>query len=91
MPRLKRNLISVGQLDDDGHVVTFTDGLCKISKGAMVVARGMKLGTLYMTTNNNNAVAVANQKEDSHLRHRRLGHMSEKGMKVLYQKENYQV
>ena len=61
VPGLKRNLISVGQLDDEGHVVTFTGGLWKISKGAMVVARGMKSGTLYMTTNNNNTVAVANQ------------------------------
>ncbi|KAL6331348.1 hypothetical protein AAG906_011285 [Vitis piasezkii] len=37
---LRRNLISVGQLDDEGHV----------TKGARVLARGKKTGTLYMTS-----------------------------------------
>ena len=32
VPGLKKNLISVGQLDDEGHVVSFMDGLWKITK-----------------------------------------------------------
>ena len=43
--RLKRNLISVGQLDNEGLIVTFSGGLWKVNKGAMVVAGGNKIGT----------------------------------------------
>ena len=45
MPGLKTNLISIGQLDDEGHVVTFMGGLWKITKGAMAVVLGKKEGT----------------------------------------------
>ena len=38
VPKLMRNLISVGQLDGEGHNVTFGDGAWKVTKGAMVVA-----------------------------------------------------
>ena len=50
VPRLMRNLISVGQLDDEGHNMTFAGGSWKVSKGAMFIARGNKTGTLYMTS-----------------------------------------
>ena len=46
---LKKNLISVGQLDSTGYAAEFGKGLWKIVKGAMVVARGTKSGTLYTT------------------------------------------
>ena len=39
VPKLKRNLISVGQLADAGMKITFDD-LCKITKGAMISAHG---------------------------------------------------
>ncbi|XP_028063228.1 uncharacterized protein LOC114266527 [Camellia sinensis] len=52
----------------------------------MVVARGQKEGTLYMTTNNRNAIAVAGEKEDSNLWHQRLEHMSQKEMTVMASK-----
>ena len=38
IPRLKRNLISVGQLDDEGCRTTFEKGTWKVCKGAMVLA-----------------------------------------------------
>jgi len=50
VPGLKKKLISVGQLDDSGHSILFLGGMWKVSKGAMVLARGKKTGTLYMTT-----------------------------------------
>ena len=50
VPRLSRNLISVGKLDDEGCVVTFNDKNWKVSKGSLVVAKGVKLGTLYLCT-----------------------------------------
>ncbi|KAL6323541.1 hypothetical protein AAG906_039119 [Vitis piasezkii] len=61
IPDLRRNLIFVGQLDDEGHAILFVCGTWKVTKGARVLARGKKTGTL-------------------------LGHMSEKGMKMLLSK-----
>jgi len=42
IPALKRNLIFVGQLDDERHYTTFEDGAWKVTKGNLVVARGKK-------------------------------------------------
>jgi len=36
--KLKRNLIYVGQLADEGMKTTFDDDVCKIPNGAMVMA-----------------------------------------------------
>ena len=49
IPDLRRNLISIGQLDDEGHAILFVGGTWKVTKGARVLARGKKTGTLYMT------------------------------------------
>ena len=48
--RLSRNLISVGQLNDEGCVVTFNDKNWKVSKGSLIVAKCVKVGTLYLCT-----------------------------------------
>lgn len=69
--------------DDEGHAINFHGGKWKISIGARIVARGCKTDTLYMTTNTRDTVAIADASVDSNLWHLRLGHMSEKGMKVL--------
>ena len=34
IPDLRRNLISVGQLDDEGHAILFIGGTWKVTKGA---------------------------------------------------------
>ncbi|KAL5834460.1 hypothetical protein ACOSQ4_013957 [Xanthoceras sorbifolium] len=86
IPGLKRNLISIGQLDGEGYCTTFSGCEWKITKGALVVARGKKCGTLYVTSNLENIVAVADADGKSNLWHQRLGHMSEKGMKTLLSK-----
>ncbi|PKI56333.1 hypothetical protein CRG98_023352 [Punica granatum] len=86
IPDLKRNLISVGQLDDEGYDLSFGSSSWKIIKGAMVVARGKKEGTLYMTVNNHDNIALVSANSDADLWHCRLGHMSEKEMKQLCSK-----
>ena len=43
IPDLRRNLISVGQLVDEGHAILFVGGTWKVTKGARVLARGKKL------------------------------------------------
>lgn len=82
IPALKRNLISIGQLDDEGHYTTFGDGAWKVTKGNLVVARGKKRGSLYMIADED-MVAVTEAVNNSTLWHQRLGHMSEKGMKLM--------
>ena len=52
----------------------------------MVLARGKKTGTLYMTSTPRDTIAVVEASTDASLWHRRLGHMSEKGMKMLLSK-----
>uniref|UniRef100_A0A2N9JBN6 Uncharacterized protein n=1 Tax=Fagus sylvatica TaxID=28930 RepID=A0A2N9JBN6_FAGSY len=86
IPSLKRNLISIGKLDEEGDAILFIGGIWKITKGAMVVARGRNIDTLFMTISPWERLAVANAGNDSSLWHYRLGHMSEKVMKVLSSK-----
>ncbi|KAE8686500.1 cytochrome P450 71A9-like [Hibiscus syriacus] len=73
-------------LDGEGYSTTFSGCEWKITKGALVIARGKKTGTLYVTSNLENIIAVADADGKSNLWHQRLGHMSEKGMKTLLSK-----
>ncbi|RVW39505.1 Retrovirus-related Pol polyprotein from transposon TNT 1-94 [Vitis vinifera] len=70
----------------NGHAILFVGGTWKVTKGARVLARGNKTGTLYMTSCPRDTIAVADASTDTSLWHRRLGHMSEKGMKMLLSK-----
>ena len=79
-------MISVGQLDDEGHAILFVGGTWKVTKGARVLARGKKTGTLYMISSPRDTIAVVDASTDTSLWYRRLGHMSEKGMKMLLSK-----
>jgi len=57
--KLKRNLISIGQLAD-GEMKTIFDGdVCKILKGVMVMAHKKKEGTLYMICGSGASISVA--------------------------------
>ena len=83
IPNLRRNLISVGQLDDEGHTILFVGNTWKVTKGAKVLARGKKTGTMYMNSSPRDTITVADASTDTSLWHRKLSHMSEKGMKML--------
>ncbi|GJW65426.1 retrovirus-related pol polyprotein from transposon TNT 1-94 [Tanacetum coccineum] len=48
IPGLKRRLISVGQLDEEGYHAGFRDQQWKVTKGSLVVAYENKRGSLYM-------------------------------------------
>ena len=75
IPDLRRNLISIGQLDNEGYVILFVCGTWKVTKGTRVLARGKKTGTLYMTSSLRDTIAVADASTDTSLWHRKLGHM----------------
>ena len=58
IPDLKRNLISIGQLDDEGHAILFVGGMQKVIKGVQVLTRKKKTGTLYMNSSLRDTIAV---------------------------------
>ena len=52
IPKHGMNLISTSILDDEGCHTTLGKGTWKVIKGALVVAKGIKVGTLYTLMTN---------------------------------------
>ena len=52
IPTMKRNLISTGKLRDGGYLSTFGETWWKVTKGSMVIAKGDRIGTLYLCPHN---------------------------------------
>ena len=85
IPDIRQNLISTGQLDDDGYRTIFGDCQWRISKGALVIAKGPKVSTLYHLHANVSLHPKLNATElpTIEMWHSRLGHMSRGGMEQL--------
>ena len=88
VPNLARNLISISVLDDMGIVSKIEAGSMKLSKGAMTIIKGHKHDGLYYldgepVTQCNNAVTSNPEDLNAILWHRRLGHISEKGLQIM--------
>nr|GEV62368.1 hypothetical protein [Tanacetum cinerariifolium] len=79
IPCLKRRLICVGQLDDEGYHVGFQDQQWKVTKGILEIAR-RKTWKLVPFDGINVAI---DGKGNTTMWHQRLGHIREKGMKIL--------
>jgi hypothetical protein len=47
VPKLRKNLISLGVLDSDGYKCTTQGGVLKVSKGILVVMKGKRIENLY--------------------------------------------
>ena len=47
IPALARNLISVSKLNDAGVKTVFKKDTCKMVRGALILMRGVRIGTLY--------------------------------------------
>jgi len=88
VPELKKNLISLGELDTLGWRWSGGDGKIKVTHGAMTVIKGTKVGNLYWMQGNavagKGAANVARDEDSTALWHMRLGHMSEKGLCELH-------
>ncbi|KAG8481939.1 hypothetical protein CXB51_026741 [Gossypium anomalum] len=90
VPELKRNLISLSNLDSKGYRYTTESGVLKISKRSLVVMKGQRKTTkLYVlqgsTITGDAAVTSSSLSDDdiTKLWHMRLGHMSENSMGTL--------
>jgi len=51
IPQLKKNLISIGDLEPQGLKGTLEDGIIKILKGSIVVLKGIRLNNMYYLKN----------------------------------------
>ena len=57
---MKRNQISTRQLGDSGCFSTFGKMWWKITKGALVIEKGDRIGTLYLCPHNTNySISIA--------------------------------
>ena len=96
---LARNLISVSKLDDAGVKTVFEKDTCKMVWGALVLMRGVWIGTLYKLQGStivggcNSSVVLESgvenlvvSQEKTMLWHQRLGNIGEKGLRILHGK-----
>ena len=90
VPKLKKNLISLGALESKGLVVTMRDGILKATSGALVMLKGVRKNNLYYyqgrTVVGTVATATSSSKKDADavkLWHMRLGHAGEKSLQTL--------
>ncbi|KAA0040427.1 Retrovirus-related Pol polyprotein from transposon TNT 1-94 [Cucumis melo var. makuwa] len=90
IPDIHMNLISTGKLDDEGFCNTFDNGIWKLTKGSMVIASGQKFSSLYYMDAKiiDYDINTVNDEANVELWHKRLSHMSEKGLKILTKKNH---
>ena len=81
---IRLNLISTERMDEEDYSGSFRNGKWKFYRGNLIVGRAHKQGTLY-TMHARVCKPEANAEADSsgEIWHKRLGHMSEKGMNFL--------
>ena len=81
VPVLKRILVSIGMLLEDGYKTTLSQSSWMINRVNMKIGNGYKYKSLYplMAINPDGAVNIA-ESLDSNLRHGRLGHVSQAGL-----------
>lgn len=90
VPKMKRNLISLGTLEAMGFKFSADNGVLKVSQGNRVVLKAERFNNLYYlqgsTITGTAAVSIASNTSNTKLWHMRLGHMSEKGMHLLHKR-----
>ena len=87
VPDLKRNLISLGELDRKGYLFRDENGTLEVMKDSRIVMRGVRKHGLYSLEGGVVAGSVASvsvrDMSRIELWHRRLGHVSERGLVEL--------
>lgn len=79
---MRLNLISAGKLDYAGLMNYFGEGKWKLTKGSLIMAWGKKEGSLYVMQAKL-CKGEINATNDLEIWHKRLGHISEKGLHML--------
>ena len=88
VPDIRLNLISADTFDDGFHS-TFGGGIWKLTRGSLIVARGERTSKLYMAHPkiSRDSVNSLTNSDATDMWHKRLAHMSEKGMSILLKKD----
>ena len=90
VPELRKNLISLGTLDDNDCDYKSSNGVMKVSKGVLTMMKRQKLaGNIYKlmgTTIVGGAATVEPELDNRTLWHMRLGYISEHGMMELHKR-----
>lgn len=88
MPKLKKNLIFVCKVVSEGSKVTFEENQLNICKGAMVVIKVERVGTLYAISSCIDHVVslAAGKNEKTTFWHHKLSHLSKSGMRFFMSK-----
>jgi hypothetical protein len=90
VPDLKKNLISLGTLDSLGYGYLAKNRVIKMTKGAMMIMKGNKIGNLYKlledTVTGGAAMSTSAKPSDDNiiLWHMRLGHLGKRSMFELH-------
>ncbi|KAH9727082.1 Integrase catalytic domain-containing protein [Citrus sinensis] len=89
---LKKNILSLGQIDNHGCKTHVENIIMKIVKGALVLMKAEKIGANIFilkgeTLQEADACVASNGEESTMMWHLKLGHMSEQGLKILSERK----
>ena len=86
VPQVKKNLIYVGALEVLGHAVSVKDGVLKMTRGSMVVLKGVQRNNLYYLMGSmvigRLTTSISSGDICTHVWHMRLEHTGEKLCKL---------
>jgi len=87
VPELKRNLISLGNLDRNGYNFKGDGGVLRVSRGSLICMRASLQNGIYIlqatTLSGEAAMASSMAQIQSKLWHLRMSHISEQGLREL--------
>lgn len=89
VPTLKSNLLSVGQLKENGYFLMIGNGVCEIyspTRGAITVVKMSSNRLFPLNTESTQSCLKAKIKDSSWLWNFRYGHLGFGGLKTLHQK-----
>ena len=85
-PQVKKNLISVGALKALGHTVSVRNGILNITRGSMVVMKGVRHNNLYYLMGSmvigRVVTSISSDGDCTQVWHMRLGHTGEKTLQA---------
>ena len=93
VPELKKNLISVSAITENGGMVTFDGEKCEISKENGILAIGQREGNAFILDTADNMIcseaniAKSENKQSIELWHLPLGHLGFDNVKMMSEKE----
>ena len=82
---VRMHIIPISKLDDEGYPNHLSVRRWKLTKASPIISKCQKLNSLYLmhVMVSGREVNVANKNVSIELWHKRLGHMSKKGLAVL--------